>query len=108
MTTFFVSRHSGAIEWARLQGLDAEPCPHLDVARLQAGDQVIGVLPAHLAAQVHAAGARYFHLAMDVPAERRGQEMSAVEMTACGARLVEIECRIIAPGRTEFPLAERK
>jgi CRISPR-associated protein Csx16 len=96
MTTFFISRHPGAVEWARRQGL-AVDCwlPHLDVEQVQAGDTVAGTLPIHLAAQVCDRGARYLHLSLDLPAELRGRELSADQLTLARARL---ESYAVSPG----------
>jgi CRISPR-associated protein Csx16 len=86
--TFFLSRHPGAVDWARRQGLAVDHwLAHLDVAQVQPGDTVIGTLPIHLAAQVCARGGRYLHLSLDMPAELRGRELSADELERAGARL---------------------
>lgn len=88
MTTFFVSRHPGAADWAREQGLVVDRAVvHLDPAEVQAGDVVIGTLPVNLAAEVCARGGRYLHLSLDLPADWRGRELSAADMRAWGARL---------------------
>lgn len=90
MTTFFVSRHPGAADWAREQGLTVDRAlAHLDPALVRAGDVVIGTLPVNLAAEVCARGARYLHLTLDLPADWRGRELSAADMAACGARIEE-------------------
>ncbi|MDW8324914.1 MAG: CRISPR-associated protein Csx16, partial [Burkholderiales bacterium] len=53
MTTWFVSRHPGAIKWAARKGIRVDrQVDHLDVDVVQAGDVVIGTLPVHLAAEV--------------------------------------------------------
>ena len=88
MTTYFVSRHPGALQWMRQHG----PCfdqhvPHLDIALVQPGDRIIGTLPVNLAAQVCARGAAYWHLALEMPAKQRGQELSAEDLQALGATL---------------------
>ena len=89
--TWFISRHVGALEWAKRRQIRVDCCAHhLDIARLQPGDVVIGTLPAHLAAAVCAHGARYVHLAIDVEAFDRGRELSAEELDATGARLVPL------------------
>ena len=88
MTTYFISRHPGAIEWAALEGLQVDQyLAHLNPALVQRGDTVIGNLPVHLAAQVCAVGARYLHLSMALPAELRGRELSAQEMVALQASI---------------------
>lgn len=88
MTTWFVTRHPGAIEWARRKGLAVDrQINHLDPACVEVGDTVIGVLPVNLAAGVCRKGARYIHLSVDLPAEVRGRELTADELDAFGARL---------------------
>lgn len=88
--TYFVTRHPGAREWAREEGFMVdEVLDHLDVARIGAGDRVIGSLPTNLAAEVCARGGRYFHLSLDLTSELRGKELSAEEMRTCGARVEE-------------------
>ena len=87
---FVVTRHPGAIEWLARQGYDATPIAHLDPADLRPRDTVVGAVPAHVAAEVCARGARYMHLAMDVPPDRRGDDLTAAEMDAFGARLTEL------------------
>ncbi|MBL3529551.1 MAG: CRISPR-associated protein Csx16 [gamma proteobacterium endosymbiont of Lamellibrachia anaximandri] len=88
MVTWFVTRHPGAVEWAKRQGLEVDKqTAHLDTAEIGAGDQVIGSLPVHLAAEVCASGARYLHLQIELPAELRGIELTAEQMEQCGAEL---------------------
>ena len=88
--TIFVSRHSGAVEWAARQGIRIDRMvEHLDLAEIRSGDTVIGTLPVHLAAEVCRRGSHYLHLALDLPSERRGVELTAEDMARCGARLVE-------------------
>lgn len=88
MTTWFVSRHPGALHWMQQHGPAFDRhVPHLDPAQVQPGDAVIGTLPVNLAAQVCARGAAYWHLALDMPANKRGQELSAHDLLALGATL---------------------
>lgn len=88
MTTYFVTRHPGAIEWAARQGLAVDhQVAHLDPATVKPGDTVIGTLPVHLAARVCARRARYLHLCLDLPPELRGQELSADQLDSCRPRL---------------------
>jgi CRISPR-associated protein Csx16 len=97
VTIFFVSRHIGAKEWAARHNVAAEIIAHLDPSCVQTGDVVIGTLPAHLAAQICRTGARYVHLAMNVPQHWRGRDLSADDMDACAATLLEIHCAIVGP-----------
>jgi len=88
MTTWFISRHPGANDWARRKQLAVDRfVTHLDVALVQPGDTVMGSLPVNLAAQVCAKGAAYWHLSVVLPLERRGQELSADELERLGAHL---------------------
>lgn len=88
MTTWFVSRHPGALQWMQQCGPAFDRhVPHLDADQVQRGDTVIGTLPVNLAAQVCARGAVYWHLALEMPAQQRGQELNAQELQALGATL---------------------
>lgn len=90
MTTWFVSRHGGAIEWAAQKGLHVDAqVSHLDLERVQPGDTVIGTLPVNLAAAVCGKGAKFLNLSLDLPLHWRGRELSADDMRACNARLEE-------------------
>ncbi len=86
--TWFVSRHPGAIEWAKRQDLAIERWSrHLDPTAVEAGDTVIGTLPVNLAAEVCKRGARYLHLSLQVPAELRGRELAANDPPMLAARI---------------------
>jgi CRISPR-associated protein Csx16 len=92
VTTFFISRHPGAIEWAARQKLAVDSfLPHLDPKQVQLGDTVIGSLPVNIAALVCAAGATYWHLSLALSAEQRGAELSAEDMVRLGGRLEPFE-----------------
>ncbi len=87
-TTWFVSRHPGALEWARRQGIQVDrQLSHLEVDRVQPGDTVIGTLPVHMVWAVNRRGGSYLHLSLDVPERLRGRELSADDLETCGARL---------------------
>jgi CRISPR-associated protein Csx16 len=92
LTRYFVTRHQGAKDLARRWNLDCRFVEHLTPEQLRPGDEVIGVLPVHLAAECLRRGARYYHLALNVPeGERLGRAAaaySADEMLKFGARLV--------------------
>jgi CRISPR-associated protein Csx16 len=96
---FFVSRHPGAIEWARRHpwGVRTRFIAHLDVGQIESGDVVIGTLPIPLAAEVCARGARYLHLVIRLSAGQRGTELSAAELDEAGAWLVP--CQVILQWR---------
>ena len=92
MTTYFVSRHPGAVAWVLRQGIAVDHLiPHVDIMRLQPGDTVIGTLPVNLAAEVCKRGAHYLHLSLRVPAALRGVELSTEQLDSLGARLESFE-----------------
>jgi CRISPR-associated protein Csx16 len=104
MTTWFVSRHPGAIEWASRRGVRVDrQVAHLDVAEVKAGDVVIGTLPINLAAQVCARGARFFNLSLDVSPEARGRELSTADLERYGARLEEYRIEAVPRPATVPP-----
>ncbi|TAL42535.1 MAG: CRISPR-associated protein Csx16 [Methylovulum sp.] len=88
MTTYFVTRHPGAMLWAQQQGLAVDrQLDHLDMADIKPGDTVIGSLPVNLAAEVCAKQARYIHLILELPFAWRGKELSVDDMLRFGAKL---------------------
>ncbi len=91
-TTWFVSRHPGALQWMRQHGPAFDHhVSHLDPVDVQAGDRVIGTLPIHLAAQVCARGAGYWHLVLCLPEAARGHDLSAQELSTLGATLQQFD-----------------
>jgi CRISPR-associated protein Csx16 len=90
MTVYFITRHPGALAWAREEGIEVtQTIEHLDVELIQPGDTVVGTLPVNLAARVCARGGRYLHLSLELPPEWRGRELSAEDMRRFGARVEE-------------------
>ncbi len=98
MSTYFISRHPGARDWAAEEGLAVdEVIVHLDPTLIVPGDILIGSLPVNLAAEVCARGGRYVNLSLDLPAALRGVELSAEQMRDCGARIEEYRVLRVAP-----------
>lgn len=95
MSTWFVSRHPGALQWMRAHGpAFSRHVTHLeesDFQQLGNGDIVIGSLPVHLAARVCACGAQYWDLTLNMPATARGKELSADDLRSMGAALERFE-----------------
>jgi CRISPR-associated protein Csx16 len=90
MTTYFVSRHAGAIEWANQEGFRVDKqLNHFDPQLIKTGDTVFGTLPINLVAELNQRGAHYFHLLLDLPPEARGKELTADDMRRYGAHLLE-------------------
>lgn len=97
MTTYFISRHPGARDWAASQGITVDKLlSHFDPQIIRPGDAVLGTLPVNLAAQVCARGGRYLHLSLDLPASLRGQELTAEDMSRLGARLEQYQVEKIS------------
>lgn len=88
MSIWFVSRHPGAVEWAKEKGILVDNwVPHLDVKLVSFSDTVIGTLPVHLAFEVCARGANYINLSLDLYFESRGRELTVLELKKANARL---------------------
>ena len=96
MTTLFVSRHPGAIEWIKTQGLQIDRwVTHLDITDITHGDTVIGNLPVPMVFAINSRGARYIHLAVEVPASLRGQELTSTDLALFGAKLIEYQVQCV-------------
>lgn len=88
MTTYFISRHQGAKDWARLQNIEVDMVQsHLEMSDIQSGDVVVGTLPVNLVAELCERGARYYHLTLNLPEHLRGKELNAEDMQAAGAKV---------------------
>lgn len=99
MTTWFISRHPGALEWMAEHGPAFDRhVAHLDAAQVQRGDTVIGTLPVNLVAAVCARGAHYWHLSLALPEELRGRELSVDELEVSGANLERFKVCAYAKG----------
>lgn len=81
MTTYFITRHVGAIDWAKATNLTFDiHLEHLTLELLQSGDTVIGTLPINMVYQLGQLGVRYIHLSLQLPAHLRGIELGADEL----------------------------
>lgn len=90
MSIWFISRHPGAIAWARSQNLGITHwCSHLRIDDISAGDVVIGTLPVHLAAQVCQRKAKFVALSINVTEEQRGKEITLDQMGILDCELQE-------------------
>lgn len=88
MTTYFISRHAGAVDWAESEGFHVDHrLNHFNPCIVEPGDRILGTLPINLVAEVNARGGTYFHLTLELPAEARGKELTAEDMRTYGARL---------------------
>ncbi len=91
MTIYFVSRHTGAQDWALRRGFaGVEIISHLKdahIAALAPGDEVWGTLPVNVAADVVNRGAVFRHLYLPLGEAERGLNISADTMENKGAAL---------------------
>jgi CRISPR-associated protein Csx16 len=88
MTIWFITRHPGALEWMQSHRIPFDRHEsHLDLAKICAGDTVIGSLPVNLAAEVCAQGAVYQHLSLRLKSADRGRELSVAELDSYEATL---------------------
>jgi putative CRISPR-associated protein (TIGR02620 family) len=76
METVIVSRHAGLVEYLEKKGIVGRVIPHATAADVK-GKIVVGNLPLHLAALAAKVGS----VDMNVPAEMRGQELSASQVS---------------------------
>lgn len=81
----FISRHAGAIAWARQHYSNLKVMSQLDLNAIGLGDEVLGTLPIHLVAAVTKKGAVYRHLVLDLTPDLRGTELTAEDMERVGA-----------------------
>ena len=93
-TLWVVTRHAGAATWVQTR-LDrpVRTVAHLHAHEIEPGARYHGVFPLNLAAAICRAGAECWAIAMEVPPALRGQELSAAQLDALGARLVRYEVR---------------
>lgn len=97
MTTYFISRHPGACDWAAEEGIRVDrQVAHFDPDIVQPGDVVIGTLPVNLAARVCQRGGRYLHLSLELPPDWRGRELSATDLRRFGARLEAYQVALVS------------
>lgn len=88
MTTWFISRHQGAIDWIKRQNIQIDRfIEHINVEEIQADDTVIGTLPIHLAAEVCIKGAKFYFLSVNVEENQRGTELTYEQLVKQGCSL---------------------
>ena len=91
MTTYFITRHTGALQWAVAHDIhfDIHLEHLLSLDKLQAGDVIIGTLPINLIYQINQLGVRYLHLSLQIPPHLRGVELDIEQLKVCQATLEE-------------------
>lgn len=95
MTIYFISRHTGAIEWATSMNLQVDRfLQHIDDDIFVAGDIVIGTLPINMVCELQNRNIKVLSLILDLPLKLRGKELSQAELVACNARLVNYQVKV--------------
>lgn len=88
---WLVTRHQATKDWLLAKmGFDSI-VDHLDINLIHDGDEVVGVLPINIAAEVCAKGARYFHVAIQVTKDQRGKELDDQELAQLDPKLIEYQ-----------------
>lgn len=89
---WLVSRHEATKKWLLNTSTHFdEVIDHLDINLIHDGDEVVGVLPINIAAEVCAKGARYFHVAIQVTKDQRGKELDDQELAQLDPKLIEYQ-----------------
>ena len=91
-----VTRHEGAVEWLRRQGIEGKVITHATGHDI-VGQNVVGVLPFHLAALANSITT----IDMDLPIEYRGKDITPEQMDECGAKLETYKVQRIYGGYHE-------
>ncbi|MDR2124563.1 MAG: CRISPR-associated protein Csx16 [Desulfovibrio sp.] len=88
MTRWFVSRHNGAIEWAKRRKIPVDRwVSHLDADCIRNGDVVMGTLPLGAAADICSRGAAFYSLDFQTEERQRGRELTADDLLTAAAVL---------------------
>jgi len=89
--TVIVTRHTGLVAWLAQHGISGNVVDHATASDVR-GKHVIGALPLHLAALA----AKVTVVDMpNLPAEKRGQDLTPDEMDSAGAALKSYQVRIV-------------
>ena len=90
MTTWFVSRHPGALDWIKSKGLQVDKwIKHLDTSLIEPGDTVIGTLSMEAAATVCRKGARFIAIELNLSESMRGKELTSDTLNQIHCKLTE-------------------
>lgn len=91
MTTYFITRHTGALQWAIANQIAFDVhLTHLSsLTNLKDKDVIIGTLPINMVYQLNQKGVRYIHLSLEIPPHLRGIELDVHQLATCQATLEE-------------------
>lgn len=93
MDTIVITRHAALVEYLKEQGIIDDNVTVIEHATADAvrDKHVIGVLPVHLATLT----AKYTNLTMNVPQDKRGQELTLDEVREYAGDAVTYEIRTL-------------
>jgi len=91
MSTVIVTRHQGLVQWLAMRGITGEVIAQATPDDIK-GKDVYGVLPLHLAAKANTVTTVDMP---NLPAEKRGQDLTPEEMDQYGAKLTTYIVRIV-------------
>lgn len=91
MASYFISRHSGAIDWIKLKNIPIDFfLSHLPKDLVfSKGDILYGTLPITLIYKVNCQGDRYINLDLSISENFRGKELSHQQLESFEATLTE-------------------
>jgi len=94
-----VTRHKGAVEWLRRQGIEGDVRDHITLEDIQGMKPtiIVGVLPLHLAVAAIQLGHRFVSLQLDLPRELRSKELASEDVQKYG-ELLELQLEWIRVG----------
>ena len=91
MTSYLITRHSGAIDWAKQQNLKIDKVlshiNEINIERLSSNDKIYGNLPLHIINTLCEKNIEYWNLDLDIPLALRGKDLNLKEMNNCHARI---------------------
>ncbi len=88
MANYFISRHPGAIFWAKEHLSDIDRYEdHLNIDDVQQGDCVYGNLPIQMVAKLCQKGVIFYALELTLPKELRGKELTLDQMNLLSCKV---------------------
>lgn len=96
-----VTRHSGMVDWLSRNGVSGRVVSHASAEDVR-GMNVYGNLPMHLAALADSITT----VDMDLPAEMRGQDISADQMDSYDARMTTYQVRSVEMNKENKTITE--
>ncbi len=110
MTTYFITRHPGALQWAAQNQLhyDVHAEHLLCFSDIKEGDTVVGTLPINMVYQLNQKNVSYVHLSLQIPPSLRGIELTAEQLNGCKASLEKFEVKQLPFDKCELVSQDKK